>query len=478
MKKFSLICLSLILAFSIILSGCTPGEDELEGNGEIYVDKEWDIYSKEHELTKPVEIDFWSANSAVDIHGSTMADLVEKFNAYQKNTYPNSYIKVNVSFQGGYVVQNTKLQAALVGGTNPELAMVGVSSFALYVDNAIDMRQIFTYDEIRDIFEGFLQFAMYKNKFVGYPYFAATNVFLVNRTLAEATGMTVPSAADIVADPNNSIWTWEYMKQLTQAMRKSVDGIDYYGLASTGPALYESFFTQGVPIYNETATKQTFNNEYGVKVLNYWRSLVVDECMDNPVVNPNHGTISQGKFAEGKIGLLWGSSSVIKAIYENVHENKIAVGEEPLFDVDVIPFPKVTDFYSNQSGGGIVAFNNKTDAKTKAAVEFLRWLQAPEQSAYYSVNTGYLATTREATKTETWTEYAKINPLLDRVISLMVFAPKGDLKVPIGRAKALADDDFSKYVKGIYYDDCTRDIQDVLDECADRVQYILDSNSW
>ncbi len=477
MKGFKIfLILSFVFSLTLLLSGCGSKKEKVEGNGEIYVDKEWDIYSKEHTLTKPIEIDFWSANSAVDIQGSTMADMVQQFNEYQKKTYPDSYIKVNVSFQGGYVNQNTKLQAALVGGTNPEMAMVGVSSFALYKDNIVDMRKIFTYDEIRDIYEGFLQFAMYKHKFIGYPYFAATNVFLVNRTLAESTGMTVPSVEEIIADPHNSIWTWDYMKQLTKAITNTENGV--YGLASSGPALYESFYTQGLPIYNETATKIKFNNEAGVKSFEYWRSLVAEGAMLNPVLDPNHGTKIQGQFSSGEVGLLWGSSSVIKSIHENVVESKIALGQEPAFDMDVLPFPKETQFYSNQSGGGLIVFNNKSEAKTKATVEFLRWLQAPEQSAYFSTHTGYLATTRKATDTTIWKEYAEINPLLDRVISLMVFAPSGDLKIPIGRAKALADEDFAKYAKGIYYDDLSRDIQDVLDECADRVQYILESNSW
>ena len=200
--------------------------------------------------------------------------------------------------------------------------------------------------------------------------------------------------------------------------------------------------------------------------------------MLNPVLDPNHGTKIQGKFVEGKVGLLWNTSSIIKSLYENIHESRVEQGEEPLFEIDVLPFPKDSNFYSNQSGGALIVFNNKSESKIQAAIEFLRWLQAPEQTAYFSINTGYLPSTRAATETQLWKDYSEINPLLDRVISLMVFAPQGDLKIPVGRAKALADDDFSKYVKGIYYDDCTRDIEAVLDECADRVQYILDTNGW
>ena len=139
MKRYFLL-LCAFFTVLVMLAGCEDIE-EITDNGEIFVDKEWEIYPREHLLTKPVEIEFWSANSAVDLHGVVQADLVDRFNAYQKETYPDSYIKVNISFQGGYITQNTKLQAALIGKTNPEIAMVGVSSLALYLDNTVDMRK-------------------------------------------------------------------------------------------------------------------------------------------------------------------------------------------------------------------------------------------------------------------------------------------------------------------------------------------------
>ena len=120
--------------------------------------------------------------------------------------------------------------------------------------------------------------------------------------------------------------------------------------------------------------------------------------------------------------------------------------------------------------------NNKSKAKPSGdRIPVL--VASPEQTAYFQ-STRLSSPHKSRNRNQLWKDYSEINPLLDRVISLMVFAPQGDLKIPVGRAKALADDDFSKYVKGIYYDDCTRDIEAVLDECADRVQYILDTNGW
>lgn len=471
----------IVLLMAMIVSGfygCNQTTTTDNGNGDIYVDKEWDVYETGHLVDQPVEIDFWSANSAVDIQGSAMADLVMMFNQYQLETYPDSAIKVKPAFQGGYNNQNSKLQAALIGNTNPEIAMVGVSSMALYVDNVIDMRTVFSYEEIRNVFEGFLQFAMYKEVFVAYPYFAATNVNIVNRTLLERTGMDIPTVDEIIADPENSIWTWDYFEEvLIEARKLKTDTEDIYGLATTGIPLYEAFFTQGVSIYDETATNINFDNEYGLKALTYWQDLVKQDLYKNPVLDPNHGTKIQGEFSSGKVGMLWSSSSILKSFIQTIYENPMLIGDDPLFEMDVLPHPKDEYFYSNQSGGGLVIFNNKSDLKTKAAVEFLRWLQADEQSVFFSTHTGYLITTKSAAESQAWLDFAEINPVMNNTIKLMVFSAPEGTRVPIGRAKALADDDFGKYSKGIYYDDLTRSPADVLKECADRIQYILETNS-
>ena len=79
MKRLStIVALGFIFLLSLVLTGCNS-DDTIKGHGEIYVDKDWKIYSKDHTLTKPIEIDFWSANSAVDIQGSTMAEMVQQF---------------------------------------------------------------------------------------------------------------------------------------------------------------------------------------------------------------------------------------------------------------------------------------------------------------------------------------------------------------------------------------------------------------
>ncbi len=472
MRKL-LLSLVIVLFFSFTLAACIQN-DEVEGNGEIY-EGEWEVLPEGHNVSSPTEIEFWSANSAVDIHGTVMAELVKRFNAYQKQTYPGSFIKVNVSFQGGYINQNQKLQAALISETNPDMAMIGVSSMALYKDSVLDVRNYLTFDQIRQVHEGFLQFAMYQNVFIGYPYFAASNVILLNRTEANKTNLRIQTPSEIIADPANSTWDWEQYQELAKQMtHKMDDDKTFYGLSASSPALYEGWFTQGVSVYNQTATKANIDNQEGLNVLTMWQDLVKNGYMENPVLNPNHGTQIQANFIEGKTGMLFASSSAVRQVFSNV---------DGKFEIDVLPHPKKTDFYANQSGGGLVIFNNKNDARKAAVVEFFRWLFHDDQQVYYSTNTGYLATTKTATTHPDWLAYKEINPLLDAVVQIMALGVPEGTQLPIGRAKALADDDFAKYAKGIYYtkqvggETIYPDIQTILTETQERVGYLLDSNS-
>lgn len=477
MKK-KLFAIMTILLSAILLVGCVKtekDEDDDFSHGDVYAEHDLEVYPEGHLVERPITIEFWSANSAVDIQGKAMANLVEEFNQYQKDTYPESPITVNPSFTGGYIAQNTKLQAAIPAGTNPEMAGVGVSSMAIYYKNVVDMRKVFTLEQIKDIFPGFLQFAMYRDTFVGYPYFAASNVLAINKTLLAQTGMHIPTVDEIVADPENSIWTWEYFAEVIKAVREleGSEENEIFGLATNGIPIYESFFSRGEQPYNARATKTAFTDATALEILTYWQDLAKNGYIENPVIDPQHHNQIRGKFTNGKAAMLIASSSIVLDLHDSVPKDE---NGNPKFEVDVLPHPKGEYFYSNQSGGGLLIFNNKAEARQKASVEFMRWLQAPEQSAKFSTACGYLITTNSARETTIWQDFKLINPTMDEVIKVMHFAPQNGLVLPIGRSKAQADDEFAKYSNGIFYENYKQTPAAILKETRERVDYILDVN--
>lgn len=206
MKKFtSVIALLLLLTMLFALTACDLNrfdEDDKVVDAEIYPDQEWSIMTAKHE--KAVNITMWIPNSATSTMGEGITSLVNKFNAEQKEKYGDKNITVTLEFQGTNGALNTKLQAAILAGNNPVINALGVSSVPLYGDRAVDLRTVFTYDELQAQQQGLFQYSMYDGKFMFNPYFpSASNILVVNKTLLESKGVTVPKASDIIADPEN-----------------------------------------------------------------------------------------------------------------------------------------------------------------------------------------------------------------------------------------------------------------------------------
>lgn len=494
MKKRNLISL---LAMGLLVSSCGG-----PGNQKDYENNPWDanyksekVYTRDM-ITKTTKITYSSANSATDVHGAYMQEMVDRFNQEEAKKHPGKNVVVEINYQGGYDAQNTKLQAQLMGNSNPEIAHIGVSSTPIYVKNSVDMRDLLPMEQLKDINEGFMQFSMYQDKFVGFPFYSATNVLMVNRTLLNKAQKNIPYAKEVVSNSETSTWTWDYMLELATAASDESQGV--YGLATSTIAAYESFFSYGESIYNKYATQANFNNDTGKSIFQYWRDLVTSGAMKNPVNSPNHANIIVSEFAQGKVGLLSTSSSQIMNFYDTVvkqpvrvcrsnvkNDSSLSEAEKeaaladcdvnaPLFELEVLPFPKQEMFYANQSGGTLIVFNNKSDDKIAAASAFLSWLGSAEQVADYSSSTGYLPCIKSALDTEIWKEHKRETTLLDDAVSFMKFTPS--LPLPLGRSKALADKEFSNYSKSIWYDNCSKSIDSCLKETYDRVNYILKSN--
>ena len=182
----------------------TVEKDPYEGlNKDIYVDQEWTILNAKHD--KEVTITMWIPNSATSTMGTAIQALADKFNAEQKEKYPGKNISVVIEFQDKSSTLNEKLQAAILAGNNPVISAIGVSSVPLYEARALDLRQVFTYDELQQQSQGMMQYSLYNGKYLLNPYFpSASNIIIYNKTLLESKGVTIPDVEALLADPDAS----------------------------------------------------------------------------------------------------------------------------------------------------------------------------------------------------------------------------------------------------------------------------------
>ncbi len=346
---------------------------------------------------------------------------------------------------------------------NPVLSAVGVSSVPLYESAAVDLRNVFTYKELQALTQGLLQYSLYNDKLMLNPYFAsASNVLVYNKTLLESKGVTIPNVDDIINNPDKSDWTWE---AFTAACKK-ITNVDagVYGFATGSLDPIGMMYQQGGSLYNKTVTEIAFkDDDKFAKGLEFWRSLVTDNCMLNPTSRANHNSIIVSEFNTQKVGMIYTTSSNIVKFTDEA--NKAG------FEIGVLPFPKVSQFFTNQGGSGIIILNNKPVEEQEAAAEFMRWINKPSSIATMCAISGYLPIDPLAMEEEELKAVYASTPLLKTVAQLMKFG----VKSAQGKAKAAADAAVNEYAKQVW-SQLDKPISTIVTETIDKVVFEIEAN--
>ncbi len=465
MKKIISLLVLLVCAFAFI--GCKEKEPAKEKDNVLYPeDMEWTILEAKHE--KPVEIKMWIPNSATSSMGASIGKLAELYNNFQATTYPGKNISVVVEYQGGSNALNTKLQAAILAKNNPVISAVGVSSVPLYESKAIDLRTVFTYDEIRGLNQGLLQYSLYNGKFMLNPYFpSASNILVVNKTLVEKSGFTLPTPESIINKPEESNWTWSEFLKIAKGVTKidaNNDENSVYGFATSSVDPIGMMFQQNGRLYNDNITDIEFDKNDKIKTgLAFWKSLVTENAMRNPNSRANHGSIITSEFYTGKVGMIFTTSSNLKTMTEKAKEGN--------FEIEVLPFPKKEVFFTNQGGSGIIILDNKPIEEQEAAADFLRWLTQPAQVAYMCSQTGYLPVNSKAVNEAALEDVYEKTPMMKTAGEYMKFG----IRSPQGKAKTAVDKKVNEYAKQIWSEP-NKSIDDIVKELISEAKYEIEAN--
>lgn len=481
MKK--LIALFLILALALSMAACgttkqnsteTPSDSTAgretepdkkplpEGlNKDIYTDENWDILQAAHDA--PVSITMWIPNTATSTMGVGIQALADKFNAEQAEKYPGKNITVTVEYQNKSGALNQKLQAAILSGNNPVISAVGVSSVPLYQARALDLRKVFTYDDLQKQSQGMLQYSLFNGKFMLNPYFpSASNIIVYNKTLMDSKGVEMPDVNALLSDPDKSDWTWDTFKAAAKAVTDTDSGI--YGFASNSLDPVGMMFQQGGALYNSSVTELKFVDDARfTKGLEFWRSLVTENCMCNPNSRANHGSIIVSEFYEQKVGMIYTTSSNIVKFTDHAKEAN--------FEIGVLPFPKESQFFTNQGGSGIIILDNRPAEEIEAAAEFMRWLNTPENNAEMCAVSGYLPLITAAMEEDALKEVYKATPLLRTVAEFLKFG----ITSPQGKAKAACDKAVNDYCK-LIWSELDMPVSDIVNQVVDKAQFEIEAN--
>lgn len=338
------LCIAMVAALAAALTACGGGDSS----------------------SGPVEIAVWHGYQ--DTEGEVFKGLVEQYN----KDHPD--VKVNELYSSNDLVLQ-KVLTAVRGGSAPDVAyMFGSwSPNIAEIPQVVDMADEVTKDDWQwdDFYKAEREAATVGDKVVGVPALVDNLAIVYNKTLFAEAGIAPPS-------PD---WTWDDFRTAAAKLTDPAKGQYGWLIPADGsedtvwhylPMLWEA----GGDLLSPDNERAVFNNEAGVKALTVLQQMAVtDKSLYLDTTNENGPKLMNS----GKVAMLvtgpWDLSQLPDIDY----------------DVQVMPtFAGSTGGHQTIAGpDNWVTFDNG-DEKKQAAIDFVKWLSAPEQVKTFSLGTGDL----------------------------------------------------------------------------------------
>ncbi|PLP59084.1 ABC transporter substrate-binding protein [Mesorhizobium loti] len=342
----------------------------------------------------PVEVNFYYPVAIGGPVTKIVDDLISRFEA----SHPD--IKVKAIYSGTYSETISKSLAAYKAGQPPEVAvMLSADLFTLIDEGAIaPLDGFIKTDEDKAWLKGFSPVFMTNSqsdaKTWGIPFQRGTTVFFWNKDAFKEAGLN-PDAG-----PQN----WEEVVDFaTRLTRRDTNGnVTRWGMqvpsSLTSYWLLQGYVAQnGGTIAEPTGDKTYFDAPEVVEALQYWTDLALKHKVMKPGViewatNPKD-------FFEGRAAMFTTTSGNLTNVKTNA----------PFpFGVQMLPEHKKRG--APTSGGNLYIFNGTAPEKQEAAFQFVKWLTSADQSAEWSIKTGYIAPRDDAWNTDAMQAYVKEFP--------------------------------------------------------------------
>jgi sn-glycerol 3-phosphate transport system substrate-binding protein len=337
--------------------------------------------------SKPVEVTFWHGFAAGANQDATNA-LVQKFNDAHKGD-----IHVTATYQGTYDDTLAKLKAAIQAnqpGTLPSLSQIYDIGTRFMIDSkAIQPMQAFIdHDKFStaDLEPNILGYYSIGGKLYSMPWNISTPLLYYNKDAFREAGL----------DPEKPPQTLDQIRAAAEKLTKK-DGsgnITQYGF---GAAIYGWFLEQltakaDLQFCNngngrdKNASKVLFNQPEDVKIVDWWTRMVGDGVALNTGRNT---TDAQNAFKAGRFAMNLESTGALRGYQSSVK-----------FQLGAGFFPRST---ANAGVGGAIPggaslwiMNGKPSYEQKAAWEFVKFLEQPDNMAYWHTHTGYFPVDKKA----------------------------------------------------------------------------------
>ena len=341
----------------------------------------------------PTEISFFFP---VAVGGPIAKDIDGLAGEFMK-THPS--IKVSPIYAGTYQETIVKALTAHKSGTPPVTSvLLSTDMFTLIDEDAIVPFDNFakTAEDkawMNSFYKAFMLNSRTGGKTWGIPFQRSTVVMYWNKEAFKEAGL----------DPNKGPQTWAELKQFaTRLTKKDASGkVTQWGVQIPSSGFPYWLFqilttTNGAILANEAGNAVKFNDPKVVEALQYWVDLAKAGVHPPGVVE--WGTTPKD-FFERKCAIMFTTTGNLTNVKSNARFD---------FGVGMIPANKRKG--SPTGGGNFYIFKKATPAQQDAAFQFVKWITAPERAAQWSMDTGYVATSEAAYRTDALAKYGREFP--------------------------------------------------------------------
>jgi len=298
----------------------------------------------------------------------------EKFTALSEEFDKGSdLVDLELSYSGGSGDTATKVSAALLTNTQPDVALMYAGPLYTGGRNDYAMEQLMkrTGYDMDDIFPGMLDYCTYMNEGIcAVPFGISTQVMYYNKTLLDKAGV----------DMSNPPETWQDFFALCQDLLAKLggEGTDFTAFdVSDAPWLFKSMLRQnGCEIVRKGDDGKiipVYNDEAALEVTDFWYSLVTSGIM----AAGEHDN-AENRFLSGNCAFIAATSNRISR-WRGATEFELGAIEMPCFKEKSLAL-----------GGNVMVILTDDPQKVEAAWDYISYLTSAEKNAEFALATGYL----------------------------------------------------------------------------------------
>lgn len=389
MKKLAIFMFAIVL----ILSACSKGDSGKSAQGSSAPSGTTAPQDGKKEgggSDKPVELEFYFPVAV----GGPITKLIDQLaKDFEKE---NANIKVKPIYGGSYQDTVTKVMTAVQGNNSPDIAvLLSTDLYTLLQMNALEeLTPRFSKEYFDGFYEAFMGNTKSGDKVWSIPFQRSTIVLYYNKEMFKKAGL----------DPEKAPANWTEMREFASKLTvKDAQGkVTQWGIEipSTG---YQYWMLQalalqsGENIMSNDGKQVFFNKPHVEEALQFYMDLgQKDKVM--PEGTLEWATVPSD-FISGKTAMMFHTTG-----------NLTKVKTDAKFEFGVSFLPANKQYGSPTGGGNLYVFKDIPEENKKAAIKFIEFLTQPERVAQWSIDTGYVGTTKAAYETDRLKKYVESFP--------------------------------------------------------------------